>query len=219
MSLNRGASCPACSVGCLADVQKSWQECSRPKETIDSLAGKIPRGSITEIFGTASTGRTTALLSIVGAATAREEYCAFVDTHDALDPASAAAGGIDLQRLLWVRCGGNPEHALKAADLLVNAGGFGVVALDLADVAPQIVRRIPLTSWFRLRRAVENTPTVLVILEQEPYVKTCASLILEMKRDGVAWSGNLLQNASFQPIPRKPAGQAGCSRFEVGAVG
>jgi hypothetical protein len=180
-----------------------------PVETIDSPAGGIPRGSITEVFGAASTGRTSLMLSILAAATAREEFCAMVDANDALDPASAAAAGVELKRLLWVRCAGNPEHALKATDLLVHGGGFGVVVMDLAGVEPRIVRRIPIASWFRLRRALENTPTVLVVLEQEPYVKNCASLMLEMKRDGVGWSGapgcsQLLRHMDFQPVLRKP---------------
>jgi len=56
-----------------------------------------------------------------------------------------------------------------------------MVVVDLADVPPRWARRIPLASWFRFRRAVENTPTVLLVVEREPYAKTCASLVLRME--------------------------------------
>ena len=59
--------------------------------------------------------------------------------------------GVELSKLVWVRCGGNAEHALRAADLLIQAGGFGVVALDLAEAAPAALNRIPPTAWFRFR--------------------------------------------------------------------
>jgi hypothetical protein len=167
------------------------------------LTGGLPRGAIAEIHGPASSGRTSLMASILAAAAAREEICALADAGDAFDPASAQAAGVDLSRLLWVRCGGNPEHALKAADLLVQAGGFGLVALDLGDVPPSVARRIPLATWYRLRRAIEDIPTMLLLVEREQTVKSCASLVLEMRRETVAWSGavgcsRLLRGARFQ---------------------
>ena len=94
-----------------------------------------------------------------------------------------------LERLLWIRSAHNAEHALKAADLLIQGGGFGLVAMDLGDTPPETARRISLTSWFRLRRAVEHTPTVLVTLARQSNAKTCASLVLECQRERAAWSG------------------------------
>jgi len=70
-------------------------------------------------------------------------------------------------------------QALKATDLLLQGGGLGLVAVDLADVPPEFARRVPVVSWFRFRRVVEQTPTVLLIVEQEPYAQTCASLVLK----------------------------------------
>ena len=72
---------------------------------IDALTGGLPRGCLTEICGPASSGRTTMLLAALAAATRRGEFCAVVDASDALDPQSAAAAGVELERLLWVRCG------------------------------------------------------------------------------------------------------------------
>ena len=156
---------------------------------VDRATGGLPRGCLTEIFGPASSGRTSLLVSILAEATARDEVCALVDAEDAFDPTSAAAAGVRLERLLWVRAAHNAEHALKAADLLIQGGGFGLVAMDLGDTRPETARRISLTSWFRLRRAVENTPTVLVVVARQSNAKTCASLMLECKRERIAWSG------------------------------
>jgi hypothetical protein len=174
---------------------------------VDELTGGVPRGGLTEIFGPVSSGRTSLLLSLLAQATVREEVCALVDASDAFDPHSAAAAGVDLKRVLWVRCGKqvsrssflvsrkNPaaaekretrnqklasvEQALRAADLLLEGGGFGLVAMDLGDISPAIARRVPLTSWFRFRRAVENTATALVVVGQEASAKSCASLVLK----------------------------------------
>jgi hypothetical protein len=103
--------------------------------SFDAAFGGIPRGCVTDVFGPASSGRTSLMLALVAQATAHEEFCAVVDAGDAFDPASAAAAGVALERLLWIRCGGNAEHALKATDLLLQAGGFGLVAMDLGDIA------------------------------------------------------------------------------------
>src|SRR3984893_16245918 len=92
--------------------------------SFDVAFAGIPRGSVTDIFGTASSGRTSLMFSLMAQATDREEYCAIVDASDAFDPTSAAAAGVVLQRLLWIRCGGNGEHALTATDLILQAGGF-----------------------------------------------------------------------------------------------
>jgi recombination protein RecA len=149
-------------------------------EEIDALTGGLPRGGLTEIVGLASSGRTALALATLAAMTAREEVCAWVDAQDAFDPCSAQLAGADLERLLWARCH-NIEQTLRTADLLIQGGGFGMVVLDLSDVAPRVVRRVPLSFWFRFRRAVEHTPTVLVLLEQESCAKTCASLVLGVR--------------------------------------
>jgi|SRR5579859_946289 len=175
----------------------------------DTVIGGIPRGAVTDVFGPASSGRTSLLLALMAQATAREEFCALVDAVDAFDPASAAAAGVALDRLLWIRTGGNAEHALKATDLLLQAGGFGIVAMDLGDIAPETARRISLASWYRLRRAVENTPTALVVIERTPLARACATLALECARGRIQWSGapgcsQLLRGVTFAAERRKP---------------
>jgi hypothetical protein len=174
---------------------------------IDALTGGLPRGCLTEICGPDSSGRTSLMLSALAAATQRQEICTLIDASDAFDPHSAAAAGVDLERLLWIRCGTHSpssalsrkrrkatsleewerrrmedpvEQALRAADLLLQGSGFGMVAIDLAGVPLKMARRIPLTTWFRFRRTVENTPTILLAIGTQPCAQSCASLLLQL---------------------------------------
>jgi len=207
---------------------------------IDALTGGLPRGCLTEICGPASSGRTTLLLSALAAATRRGEFCVVIDASDALDPHSAAAAGVEMDRLLWVRCSEDSpqrerspqrhrdteknslknqiqsrsknqvehriEQVLRATDLLLESGGFGLIVLDLADVPLQAALRIPLTTWFRFRRAVENKPTILLAIEQHPIAGSCSSLILQL-----AWASHRMQAAGLAAERRKNAAH-GASR-------
>ena len=344
-------------------------------EELDAmLGGGFPRGSLVEVCGTGSSGRTSLCLALLAHATGRQEACAFVDVSDALDPMSLAAAGVDATRLLWVRCGGtgvqetatqprsaqqennavsvdadagsvetravaascrektkvgfawkhprdqirgvetaipslvretssggvrsygatggnfvarctgeqvepdrqaprrgenvrrrilpqerirsweegqerlapkkrewkreeesptlfetrasaqlNPspspknefttdhwgwtrvhakpwkrlEQALKTTDLLLHSGGWGVVVFDLGSISWTEARRIPMHTWFRFRRVVENSPTILLLLGEEPCAKSCASLVLQCKRLGETWSSTASPEANF----------------------
>ncbi len=273
------------------------------------LGGGFPRGSLVELCGPASCGRTSLAFSLLAQATDRQEACAFVDVSDSLDPISLAAAGVELPRLLWVRCGetgdhgpdvktssylgpadkerrksggsdsaskkpmpvlgwrhprelmrgvdqaipsligkqtafaesaqihvvarcageqverdreparrgfrpqrflpsireSNPpppvrtggrsvkpwkrlEQALKTTDLLLHGGGWGVVVVDLGGICWVDARRINLSMWFRFRRAIENTPTILLLLGEESCAKSCASLVLRCQRRADHWS-------------------------------
>lgn len=153
---------------------------------IDQLAGGLPRGGLTEICGPPCSGRTSLLLSALAARTAQAEVCALVDGRDGFDPAAAEAAGVRLEQLLWVRCR-DIEQSLRATDLLVRGGGFGLIAVDLADIEPKTVRGVTLNTWFRFRRAVEDTPAILLLLEQESNAKTCASLVLRLEAEATEW--------------------------------
>lgn len=154
---------------------------------IDFLAGGLPRGGLTEICGPACSGRTSLLISALAERTVHEEACALVDARDAFDPHSAEAAGVQLGQLLWVRCQ-NIDQAFRATDLLIQGGGFGLIALDLSDIPRKTMRCVPLNTWFRFRRAVEDTSTILLVLEQESNAKTCASLVLQMGSEPAVWS-------------------------------
>jgi recombination protein RecA len=153
---------------------------------VDDLTGGLPRGSLTEIYGPPCSGRTSLLTAALAARTAAQEVCALVDGRDAFDPHSAAAAGVKLKQLLWVRCR-TIEQALRATDLLIQGSGFGMIALDLSDTPSKMVRGVPLNVWFRFRRAVENTPTIFVLLEQESNAKACASLVLRLSGEETRW--------------------------------
>ncbi|MEP6715200.1 MAG: ATPase domain-containing protein [Terriglobia bacterium] len=169
----------------------------------DLTTGGIPKGALTEICGMESTGRTALSIAVLGQATRQGECCAWIDASGAFDPQSAAEMGVDLERVLWVDCGGNAEHALKATDLLMSAGGFGLVVLDLADTPDKETRRIPLASWFRLRHAAERGGVALIALERQINARSCSVLQIEMRRRQPLWIGRLLRGLALQAESRK----------------
>jgi hypothetical protein len=168
---------------------------------LDELTGGLPRGCLTEIYGAACSGRTSILQAALAARTQAGETCALVDAAEAFDPVGAQEGGVFLPRLLWVRCRGI-DPALRSVDWLLHGGGFGLVALDLGDAASRLVRQVQLNVWFRMRRAVENTSTVFVVLAQDSHAKSCASLVLRVEKEAESWSlpvGETAQHAIHTP--------------------
>ena len=178
---------------------------------LDALIDGFPRGAISEIIGPDSSGRTTLAHSLLAASTANHEISAYIDTCDSFDPVSAAAAGVAIDQLVWIRCGRNAGHALKTADYLLHAGGFGVIVLDLCLLPPRTANRIPISYWYRFRLAIENTPTILALVEKQPLAKSCASLMLEMKRKKTVWTGapgfQILRESELEAAPRKPVRQ------------
>jgi recombination protein RecA len=285
------------------------------------LGGGFPHGSLVEVCGPSSSGRTSLAFSLLAKATEQQQTCALVDVSDSLDPLSLAAAGVQLPRVLWIRCGnggndpslasssvflsskekvedrktaerpsrerqgswrhprqeargideaipvlmrgkstehkekemsvvascageqverdrelprrgirpflqlqsaqkekdalgniprsakhGKPwkrmEQGLRATELLLQSGGWGVIVLDLGGISWLEARRINLSLWFRFRRAVEDTSTILLLLGEEPYAKTCASLVLRCGHKEKIWK------QSFA------GGQCGVSTFE-----
>lgn len=154
------------------------------------LGGGLPVGAISELIGQPSSGRTSLAHSFIAHRMGSDQVCAWVDAHDAFDPESAAACGVQLHRLLWVRCRTVNRHtpakpwarldqALRVTDLLLQVGGFAAIALDLGDVAPEHGNRIPLATWFRFRKAAERTQCCLVILSRAAYAQSSATIALE----------------------------------------
>jgi recombination protein RecA len=153
------------------------------------LSGGIPRGHITQIMGPSSSGKTSLLLSIVAQATARGEWVAYLDPFSSLDPAFAQKAGVDLKRLLWIR---GPKKIFKATDILVGAGGFGVVVLDLVTqgrtIDPRILQKTPFPAWFRLKRAARRTSTTLLILGEGGHAGSAVSQVISLRRRETQWS-------------------------------
>jgi hypothetical protein len=163
------------------------------------LDGGLPLGAISEIIGPASSGRTALAQAFVAQRTAEDRVCAWVDANDAFDPESAAANGVNLRQLLWVRCAqpaqpariSKPspsrksmpwtrlDQALRATDLLLQAAGFSAILLDLGGIVQEHGNRIPLATWFRFRQAADRTRCSLVVLGQAAYAQSSAAVVLE----------------------------------------
>lgn len=158
-----------------------------------ALRGGFPRATLTEISGSPSSNRTALAISTLAHASQAGECCVWIDSSGTLDPQSASAAGIQLSSLLWVNCRGHAEHALKATDLLLHGGGFGLMVFDMADIPESVARRIPVASWFRLRHAAEETGTALIVLTSRPQTRSCSALCVELIRRRSIWHGRLFR--------------------------
>lgn len=184
------------------------------------LHGGLPIGAISELIGAPSSGRTTIALAFLAGRTRYGSVCAWVDAGDALDPESAAANGVSLRNLLWIRCTdarddrrfpsqrngfqkksqpwSRLDQAIRATDLLLQAGGLGAIVLDLADEAIEHGRRIPLATWFRFRQAADRTRSSLIVLGRASYAQSSAELVLECSPDCVdSSSPNIIRRFTF----------------------
>jgi RecA/RadA recombinase len=243
----------------------------------DVLRGGLPIGALSEVVGPECSGRTSLALSFLARTTQAGKVCAWIDVSNTFDPLSAAAIGVELRRLLWVRCGVQPdsvrpsgrnfalpekylapppvnkglhgggfgphprteanglsqavvgllrpepivahcaepqrsvrqkqevfepiqyaaataakqhalsskpwsriEQALRSADLLLQAGGFGAIVLDMGSLAPEFASRVPLATWHRYRLASERTQSSILLLTQHPCAKSSAELLLRL---------------------------------------
>jgi hypothetical protein len=153
------------------------------------LVNGLARGTLVEASGARSSGKTSICAHILAQATKGGEVCAVVDLHNSFHPDSAAASGVQLDRVLWVRCKRNPEYTMRAADLLLHAGGFGVVLLDLSEAQTRILNRIPLSYWYRFQRAIQNTSTILLICADAPQAKAASRYSLECEAKSFSWLG------------------------------
>src|SRR4029077_3434802 len=157
------------------------------------LGGGFPRGQLSELVGPRSSGRTSLLLQMMAAATARGELVALVDALDMLDVESAAAAGLDLDRLLWIRGHGasHPglcrdmnqramEQAVRALTLVLSAGNFAVVAFDVGEAPADALRRLPFTTWLRLQRMVEGRQTMCILVGTAPMARSAAGLTVSL---------------------------------------
>jgi recombination protein RecA len=243
------------------------------------LQGGFPAGAISEIVGQECSGRTSLALAFVAGMTQEGKVCAWVDVSDTLHPESAAALGVDLSRLLWIRCGvlpgtvpqspqrglrtvgkpykgksdlpqgggGHPrmeskglsaavsdllgsavtaprcaeslrkprpeprqagpqltpfptsalntgpkrklwsrlEQGLRVSDLLLQAGGFSCIVLDMGSLPAEYALRVPPATWFRFRGAAERLQANVLLLTQYPCSRNSAGLVLRLNPENV----------------------------------
>jgi len=150
----------------------------------------LTRGTITEIAGQASAGKTGLMLSLLSRLTAAGEICAVVDASDRFDPRSAMLAGVQLENVLWVRCGGEIEKAFMAADHLVQARGFGSIWLNLCGVPLHKLKFVPKTYWYRYRTRIKETPTLLLVTAEESVTGSASQDSFLFSREGADWSGS-----------------------------
>jgi hypothetical protein len=179
------------------------------------LGGGFPRGQISEVVGARSSGRTSVLLQTLAAATARRELVALIDVLDMLDVASAEASGIDLDRMLWIRGQVLPnvsatrdmneralEHAIKAVTLVLQAGNFGLVALDAMEAPPHTLERLPFTTWRRLHRIFEGSQTACVLFGSSSIARSSGGLTVRVSRargaEGIRIAGSLFKGFDIE---------------------
>jgi len=138
------------------------------------LGGGWPRAALCELTGRRSSGRTAILYAALARALAAGEAAALVDVGGGLDPRRALAAGLALRHLLWIRCAA--DVAAKAADLVLGAGGFDLIALDLGDARP----RLPTAGWIRFKHGAEKQGTTVLVSAPGRAAGSCAAAVVEL---------------------------------------
>jgi len=148
------------------------------------LAGGIAGGRISEIIGGSSSGRTTLAMAFVAAATQRGETVGWIESSRSFDPASATAAGVDLKRLLWASANSKIVDLLKGAELILKAGGFSLVVIDLGAAF------IPLrqSAALRLAREAERSGAAVIAIAANRVCGTFAALSLKLSRSNALFS-------------------------------
>ncbi|MBK8464825.1 MAG: hypothetical protein IPL32_03260 [Chloracidobacterium sp.] len=156
---------------------------------LESVGLTFARGSVIEIAGHASSGKTSLLLTLLSKLTSAGEVCAVVDASGGFDPCSARLAGVNNENLLWIKCGGNIEKAFMSADYLVQAKGFGAIWLNLTGLAQNQLRMVPKTYWYRYRTRIRETPTLFLVTAEEHITGSASQQSFLFSRERVVWSG------------------------------
>jgi RecA/RadA recombinase len=193
----------------LARVEEPWTGVSTGVPALDAVFGGWRVGEICELTGARSSGRTTVLIATLAAATARGEIVGLVDVLDRFDPVIAAAAGVDLNRVLWARGATltvelarpamleqSVHRAIRAFDLIIRAGGFGIVALDLAGMPARVLQMLPFTTWMRLAHATEGRQTVGLIVGDIAVGRSARGVSVHL-RASPQWVGASPQSRRF----------------------
>jgi recombination protein RecA len=146
----------------------------------------VRAGTITEIVGELSSGRTSLMIACLRDVTTAGGMAALVDADGAFDPTSAARAGVVLSRLLWVRCGGRRDATLAATDLLARCPGVALVVLDAGETPP----RVSLGAAFRLRQAARRAAVAVLLVGRRRVTGAGATLAVRTRRAALAWAGS-----------------------------
>lgn len=145
-----------------------------------AIGGGFPKSAITELISPQPSAGSASLIHALLQCARRDRYfLALIDGRDSFDPFAFGPGNASLGHLLWVRCIKTFE-AIKAADLLLRDGNFPLVIVDLVLNAPEELRKIPQTSWYRLQRLVEAASTACLIMSRQSMVSSAQlKIVLE----------------------------------------
>ena len=160
------------------------------------LGGGFPRGHLSEVCGATSSGRTSLAYRLLASATAHGEIGALVDSRDRFDPRCAAAAGVRLSHLLWVRPGGERE-AFRASEILLGTRGLGLVLLDLADGLSALSATRYTSAWPRLARQARASNVTLVLLSRERLAGGVTSVCLALRSACPSWPKHALRAPLF----------------------
>lgn len=191
---------------------RPWSQDTRPVSSSgilaldEALGGGWPRGEVSELVGSRSSGRTSVVYATLAAVTRRGGIAGLVDACDRFDPASAAAAGVALDRVLWARgpaCTveqARPalldralRQAIRACDQMVRAGGFDVIVLDVADLPAIFFRALPAATWLRLAHANEGRPAACVLVGGAPIGRSARGVTVRLE-SRPRWTGDSLQS-------------------------
>ncbi len=141
--------------------------------------GGVPRGRVVEIFGSASTGKTTLSLHILANAQREGGIGAFIDVENALDPQYAKRIGVDIKELL-ISQPDSGEQALQIVETLVRSGEVDVIVVDsVAALAPKaeiagdigdshiaLQARLMSSALRKLSKVIAETETTVIFINQ-----------------------------------------------------
>ena len=107
-----------------------------------ALDGGLPRSAIVEIFGPASSGKTTLALQIVARAQQNGATAAWIDAEHVFDAPYALILGVCLPKMPLAQ----PESAEQALEIACKLAGSAAVDLLIVDSAAALVPQLELES-------------------------------------------------------------------------
>ncbi len=174
----------------------------------DRLNGGLIRGGICELTGAEGSGKRGLVFSMIANLTRSNNICAVVDASDSFDPPSAEKSGVKLDKILWVKCGGDPKKAVLSTDYLIQSGLFGAIWLDLSLAEKDFLDRMPSSYWFRFKVGLKDTPAVLLVTLEETRLRSASHQSVRVEKEASEWTGEsgfkVMRGSSVKLEMRKP---------------
>lgn len=141
--------------------------------------GGIPRGRVTEIYGTESAGKSTLAIHIMAETQKAGGLAAYIDVEHAMDPHYAGNCGLNLDDLLIAQPD-SAEQALDITEQLVRSGAIDSIVIDsvaalvpraevegdMGDVHMGLQARLMSQALRKLTAAIHHSRTAVVFINQ-----------------------------------------------------